>query len=104
MIVTGLLVAFPFGILADKYVDLPGIVAGKSLTMCRVGRKKVFLTAMLGVALWFCSTLLVFRFWRVIPLQLIIFCPLFQIVGGGTPVLVAMLFSMIADVESDADR
>ncbi|KAK0123872.1 hypothetical protein ONS95_008865 [Cadophora gregata] len=85
--VVGLTFAFPFGILADK-----------------IGRKPVYMISMIGTALYLVSTMLVIRFWRFLPAHLVIFCSIFQVIGGGTQVLLAVLYSIAADVESSANR
>ncbi|KAH7388904.1 major facilitator superfamily domain-containing protein [Cadophora sp. MPI-SDFR-AT-0126] len=85
--VVGMTFAFPFGILADK-----------------IGRKPVYMISMIGTTLYLVSTMLVIRFWRFLPVHLVIFCSIFQIIGGGTQVLLAVLYSIAADVESSAHR
>jgi hypothetical protein len=59
---------------------------------------------MFGTTLSFLATLAVLRFWQIIPINLIIFCSTFLVIGGGTPVVVAVIYSIAADVESDANR
>ncbi|KAH9214752.1 major facilitator superfamily domain-containing protein [Leptodontidium sp. 2 PMI_412] len=85
--VVGLTFAFPFGILADK-----------------IGRKPVYMISMVGTVLYLTSTMAILRFWRIIPIHLIIFCSIFQVIGGGTQVLLAVLYSIAADVESSENR
>jgi hypothetical protein len=46
----------------------------------------------------------ILRFWRTIPVQLIVVAPLFLVMGGGYTVIIAVLYSIAADVESDAHR
>ena len=60
--------------------------------------------SMIGTTLYLVSTMVVIRFWRIIPVHLVIFCSIFQIIGGGTQVVLAVLYSIAADVESSAHR
>jgi hypothetical protein len=46
----------------------------------------------------------ILRFWRTIPVQFIVVAPLFLVIGGGYTVIIAVLYSIAADVESDAHR
>ncbi|KAK1996482.1 major facilitator superfamily transporter [Colletotrichum falcatum] len=83
----GALSAFPWGIVAD-----------------RVGRKKVFSLAVLGMALsqlWF---LLVCAFPKTFPIKALWLSPFFIFVGGGNAVLGAVVFSMISDVTTSENR
>ncbi len=74
------------------------------LTTRRIGRKPVFLISMFGTIVYIIANFAVLRFWRIIPIHLIIFTPLFEFIGGGTPLVLAILYSIVADVESDANR
>ncbi|GKT41448.1 efflux pump ustT [Colletotrichum spaethianum] len=79
--------AFPWGIVAD-----------------RLGRKKVFSLAVLGLMLdqlWF---LLVCAFPKTIPLEALWFGPFLQIIGGGNAALSAVVFSMLSDVTTSENR
>lgn len=60
--------------------------------------------SMVGTVLYLTSTMAILRFWRIIPIHLIIFCSIFQVIGGGTQVLLAVLYSIAADVESSENR
>jgi len=59
---------------------------------------------MLGTYLDVTWTYMILRFWHTIPVRLIILAPAFMIIGGGYTVVVAVLYSIAADVESDANR
>ncbi|KAK1987544.1 major facilitator superfamily transporter [Colletotrichum cereale] len=79
--------AFPWGIIAD-----------------RVGRKKVFSLAVLGMFLdqfWF---LMVCVFPKTIPIKALWVGPFFMFVGGGNGVLAAVVFSMVSDVTTSENR
>lgn len=45
--------------------------------------------------------LIVLRFWETIPLNTIMLATLFQLIGGGTLVIIAVVFSIVADVEKE---
>ncbi|GKT92273.1 major facilitator superfamily transporter [Colletotrichum tofieldiae] len=83
----GAVSAFPWGIVAD-----------------RLGRKKVFSLAVLGMMLdqlWF---LLVCAFPKTIPLKALWFGSFFMVIGGGNAVLSAVVFSMLSDVTTSENR
>ncbi|OWP06646.1 hypothetical protein B2J93_5125 [Marssonina coronariae] len=83
----GFAFAFPYGILADK-----------------IGRKPIFLLTMVGVMLAMLANFAVLRFWRTIPIHLIIYTSIFEVIGGGTPVTTSVLYSIVADVNLPANR
>ncbi|OLN92740.1 Tetracycline resistance protein, class B [Colletotrichum chlorophyti] len=83
----GAVAAFPWGIVADRF-----------------GRKRVFSLAVLGLSLdqlWF---IIVCSFPKTIPIQAIWFGPSTLFIGGGNPVLSAVVFSMLSDVTSSQKR
>jgi len=49
-------------------------------------------------------TFFILRFWHIIPVQFIVVAPAFLLVGGGYTVVIAVLYALAADVESDANR
>ena len=59
---------------------------------------------MVGALLDFAWTFAILRFWRTIPVHSIVIAPIFLIIGGGYTVIIAVLYSIAADVESDAHR
>ena len=48
--------------------------------------------------------MIVLRFWGQIPIQLFLLSHVFEIVGGGESVVLAMLYSIAADAVPDAER
>ncbi|KAK2034012.1 hypothetical protein LX32DRAFT_609167, partial [Colletotrichum zoysiae] len=83
----GTLSTFPWGIVAD-----------------RIGRKKVFSLAVLGMLLdqlWF---FLVCTFPETFPIKAIWLGPFFMFIGGGNGVLSAIVSSMISDVTASEHR
>ncbi|KAF3384236.1 hypothetical protein DPV78_012936 [Talaromyces pinophilus] len=85
--IVGLVAAFPFAVLAD-----------------RIGRKPIILLATAGSILSLLWELSVLGFERVMPVQLILVGPIFNVVGGGSTVLVANLYSMVSDMVASTDR
>ncbi|PLB37448.1 MFS general substrate transporter [Aspergillus candidus] len=85
--VVGLVVAFPFGILAD-----------------RVGRKPIIILSMAGTLLSLAWELAVIGMPRVIRVEFILAGPLFAVVGGGNTVLLANLYSIASDLVAQSDR
>jgi PCFT/HCP family folate transporter-like MFS transporter 1/3 len=84
--VVGLLVAFPFGVLADR------------------ARKPVYILGTMGQSLNVATTLLVFYLWRLLPIELILVAPVFQLLGGGLMVATSVLYAMLADVLGPENR
>ncbi|PKY09062.1 MFS general substrate transporter [Aspergillus campestris IBT 28561] len=85
--VVGLVVAFPFGILAD-----------------RVGRKPIIILSMAGTLLSLAWELAVIAMPRIIRVEFILAGPLFAVVGGGNTVLLANLYSIASDLVVPSDR
>ncbi|RFU29458.1 hypothetical protein B7463_g6868, partial [Scytalidium lignicola] len=83
----GLFFAFPYGILAD-----------------RIGRKPIFVLASLGSILTLTWAVMVLRFSQTIPVYFILVAPVFRLIGGGNSVLIVVIYSIVADVESEANR
>lgn len=78
--VVGLLVAFPFGVLADR------------------ARKPVYVLGAIGQSLNVGWSLLVFYCWQTLPIELVVAGAVFQLLGGGLLVATAVLFAMLSDV------
>lgn len=95
--IPGLLLAVPFGTLAD-----------------RIGRKWIFTASLVGIVLSFAWTLLICEYWqgtnlgcgtdfetgyfKSLPLQLVWFSSAFTLIGGGAFVTVALALTMLADI------
>lgn len=43
-------------------------------------------------------------FWHTMPVRLVLLAPIFLVIGGGYTVIVAVIYSIVADVESDTNR
>ncbi|KAJ5206688.1 Major facilitator superfamily domain general substrate transporter [Penicillium cf. griseofulvum] len=85
--VVGLIVAFPFGVLAD-----------------RVGRKPIIVLSMIGTSLSLAWELAVIGLPRIISVRFILAGPLFTVIGGGNTVLLANLYSIASDLVIQSDR
>ena len=72
--------------------------------MYRIGRKPIILLATAGSILSLVWELSVLGFERVMPVELILVGPIFNVVGGGSTVLVANLYSMVSDMVASTDR
>ncbi|KJK63126.1 MFS like protein [Aspergillus parasiticus SU-1] len=83
----GLVVAFPFGVLAD-----------------RIGRKPIILLSTVGSQLALAWELVVIALQGTISVKLILTGPLFNVVGGGSTVQVAGLYSIASDLVPETDR
>lgn len=79
--VVGVVVAYPFGVLADK-----------------IGRRPVYAVAAAGQVAAVLWSLIVFAGWRALPVQLVLIAPVFQLFGGGMPVGTAVLYAILSDV------
>ncbi|KAB8223906.1 major facilitator superfamily domain-containing protein [Aspergillus novoparasiticus] len=77
----GLVVAFPFGVLAD-----------------RIGHKPIILLSTVGSQLALAWELAVIALQGTISVKLILTGPLFNVVGGGSTVQVASLYSIASDL------
>lgn len=83
----GITSVFPFGILADV-----------------IGRKPVMFLSTIGSSLSLAFILAVIHFPRAVPVEFILAGPLFTVLGGGSTVLVANLYSILSDVVAPAER
>ena len=77
----GLLLAVPYGIMADHR-----------------SRRFVLTLGLIGALLAETWVGLVLRLWNIFPVTAIFFFPLFLCIGGGGPVLSAVLLAVVADV------
>ncbi|KAL7275200.1 hypothetical protein RUND412_001879 [Rhizina undulata] len=85
--VPALLVAVPYGILAD-----------------RKGRRLVMFLTLTGQILAEVWILIVCNFYKIFSLNLVWATSLFQLIGGGPSVIVALLLSIVADVAPENRR
>ncbi|KKY14932.1 putative mfs [Phaeomoniella chlamydospora] len=81
----GLACAIPYGNLADK-----------------IGRKPVFILSIPAVYLY--SAFLITIMWFELPLRLIWISALFFALGGGPPVIIALVWTIVADVANEEQR
>ena len=70
----------------------------------RIGRKPIILLSGLGSILSSMWVALVLWFAQQIPIHLILVEAVFKTVGGGSTVAVAVLYSVLSDIASPADR
>ncbi|KAJ9211946.1 hypothetical protein DTO166G4_6474 [Paecilomyces variotii] len=84
---TSIFLAIPYGLLAD-----------------RMGRKPTILLSIPGFILNMVSTLVVLWFSNVFPLRAVWFSSLAWLLGGGLVVAAALVWTMMADVTTDAQR
>ncbi|KXJ90723.1 major facilitator superfamily domain-containing protein [Microdochium bolleyi] len=84
--IIGLLLAFPFGVLADR------------------ARRPIYLLGAAGQLLNVSWALAIFYFSNIFPVELILLGPVFQLLGGGLPTAVAILFAVISDVHNPESR
>lgn len=84
--IPGLLLAIPFGALADRW-----------------GRKWIFLASLIGLQLNAAWVLFICYF-RTLPLQLTWFSSVFYLLGGGPVVASALGLTMIADIAPPHQR
>ncbi|KAK4227516.1 major facilitator superfamily domain-containing protein [Podospora fimiseda] len=83
----GILLSVPYGMLSDKW-----------------GRKPVMLLSLLGIILGQIFTYFVYFFSDVMPLWMTWLNSAFQLIGGGATIMVAMLYTIIADVVPVTER
>ncbi|KAI0446875.1 MFS general substrate transporter [Xylaria telfairii] len=84
--IVGLLVAIPYGALAD------------------LQRRPVYLLAATGQFANVAWSLLVLRYWRTLPVQLILLGPAFDLIGGGLTMAIVVLYAIISDVNVPENR
>ncbi|KAI1842940.1 hypothetical protein JX266_010793 [Neoarthrinium moseri] len=84
--VAGLVVAFPFGALADR------------------ARKPVYILGAIGQSINVVWVFFVFYFWRTLPIELLLLAPISQLLGGGLLVATAVLYAMMSDVLATENR
>ncbi|KAI0409170.1 MFS general substrate transporter [Xylaria palmicola] len=84
--VVGLVAVVPCGVLADR------------------ARKPVYLLAAAGQFACVAWSLLVLRFWRVLPVELILLASAFQLIGGGLAMAIVVLYAIMSDVSAPEDR
>ncbi|KAF2671368.1 MFS general substrate transporter [Microthyrium microscopicum] len=77
----GLLFSIPYGIMADTY-----------------GRKVISAVSIVGLSLGMIWFYLVLIFYEVFPIEAVYAFPVFFIIGGGGPIISALIQAMIADV------
>ncbi|KAL7908231.1 hypothetical protein GGI35DRAFT_453658 [Trichoderma velutinum] len=86
-IIPGVITAVPYGVAADKY-----------------GRSVILSLSLLGIVLVEAGAVIICRFPHIFPLRLIWLAALFTMVGGGTFVFSAMIFTIASDISNAAQR
>ncbi|KAI8962375.1 MFS general substrate transporter [Daldinia sp. FL1419] len=82
----GMLVAFPFGVLADR------------------ARKPIYFLGSLGQVLGVAWMLFIFYFSDRMPVELVLLSPIFEVFGGGLTVATAILYAIISDVQTSENK
>ncbi|KAJ6070454.1 hypothetical protein N7467_011773 [Penicillium canescens] len=84
--VTSLIVAFPYSALADK-----------------LGRKPIIYLSTTGSVLYVVWVLAILKFSNLLPIEYILLGPLLTVVGGGSTVINACIYSLASDLVPDTD-
>ncbi|KAI1305019.1 hypothetical protein F5Y03DRAFT_356265 [Xylaria venustula] len=84
--VFGLVVMVPYSVFADR------------------ARKPVYLLAAIGHFANVAWSLLVLRFWRVLPVELTLLGPVLDLIGGGPSMALVVLYAIISDVNTPENR
>ncbi|KAI1194120.1 major facilitator superfamily domain-containing protein [Nemania serpens] len=85
--IPGLLLTFPYGQLANK-----------------IGRKPVLFLGLLGETLAYFWVVLVCYFHDIFPTRLVLLSPVFVVIGGGSKVVSASMYTIITDVTPEHNR
>ncbi|CAK7275359.1 hypothetical protein SEPCBS119000_006652 [Sporothrix epigloea] len=85
---------------------LPGLLTGIvwSLAADRYGRKPVLALANIGIALGLAATIAVCRFPDIFPTRMIWLCCLFNVIGGGGATYIALIYTIMSDITTQAQR
>ncbi|KAJ2988997.1 hypothetical protein NUW58_g3692 [Xylaria curta] len=84
--IIGLVVVMPYGVLADR------------------ARKPVYLLAATGQFVNVVWSLFILRFWRTVPVELILLGPVFELIGGGITMAIVVLYAIVSDVNAPEDK
>ncbi|KAI0968358.1 MFS general substrate transporter [Xylaria arbuscula] len=84
--VVGLVVMVPYSVFADR------------------ARKPVYLLAATGHFANGAWSLVVLRFWRVLPVKSYLLAPILDLIGGGPSMAMVLLYAIISDVNSPENR
>ncbi|KAJ6137856.1 hypothetical protein N7471_004342 [Penicillium samsonianum] len=84
--VTGLIAAFPYGVLAD-----------------RLGRKPIIYLSTTGTALYLAYVLAILKFSDLFAIKYVLLGPLLTFIGGGSTVINANLYSLASDLVPDTN-
>ncbi|KAI3325428.1 MFS general substrate transporter [Xylariaceae sp. AK1471] len=84
--IVGLVAVLPYGVLADR------------------ARKPVYLLAAAGQFANIAWTLLILRFWRTFPIEMILLAPALELLGGGLTMAIVLLYAIISDVNAPENR
>lgn len=84
---SALILALPYGILAD-----------------RIGRKPVVFLSLLGILLAVSWSITVAWFWKVFPLRLVWLGAIFRVIGGGDAVVASTVYAIMTDSVAQDNR
>ncbi|KAE8448084.1 hypothetical protein EG329_009849 [Mollisiaceae sp. DMI_Dod_QoI] len=85
--IPSLVMTIPYGLLAD-----------------RIGRKPVFMLAIIGLVLCALWQMIVMWFWRTLPLRLLWLGPILTLIGGGEAVAAMTFYAIVCDITLEANR
>ncbi|KAG4033905.1 hypothetical protein MFRU_004g04010 [Monilinia fructicola] len=83
----GMLMAVPYGLLADK-----------------IGRKPVFALTISGILLSLLFEVFIMSQWLMLPIRVVWLAPFLQFIGGGEKAASAIFFAIISDVTTQSER